>query len=58
MWHVGLRVPGLGHLDSDIVGEQLLVPAQGDCIHLSTRVDLYSYYFCVILCEELQAGVE
>ena len=36
---IGLREPGL----TDFVGEKLFVPAQGDGIHLSTRVDLHSH---------------
>ena len=35
----GLGVPGL----TDFVGEELLIPAQGYCVHLSTRVDLHHH---------------
>ena len=40
-----LGVPGL----IDFVGEELLVPAQGDGIHLSTRINLHSHQLCVVL---------
>ena len=50
----GLGIPG--HID--FVGEELLVPPQGDGIHLSTRVSLHSHQPCAILCGELELSVE
>ena len=54
-----MRVLGLGYLDLEIfMGEQLLELAQGDCVYLSTRVNLHSHCLHAILCGELQASVE
>ena len=43
---IGLRVPGfIYHF-----GEQLLVPAQGDCVDLSTRVNINVHLLHTMLC--------
>ena len=41
----------------NFVGENLLVPAKGYCVHLSTRVNLHSHALGPILCGEHEAGV-
>ena len=51
---VGFRVPGL----IEFLREKLLVPAQGDSIHLSTRVNLVGHQVGTILCRELEHCVE
>ena len=51
---IGLRVPGL----IDILGEELLVPAQGDAIHLNTRVNLHGHQLGAILGGKLEPHVE
>ena len=43
----GFGVPGL----SEFMEEELLILAQGDCIHLGTRVDLDSHVLGAILCQ-------
>ena len=51
---IGLRVPGL----ISFLGEKLLVPVQGDGIHLSTRVNLHGHQLSAILGGELEFCVE
>ena len=41
---VGPREVGLGYLVSSLFWGKLLIPGQGDGIHLSTRIDLHSYH--------------
>ena len=41
----GFGEPGL----SELMAEELPIPAQGDCVHLSTRVDLYCHDLGAIL---------
>ena len=38
--------PGL----SELMGEELPIPAQGDCVHLSTRVHLDCHGLSAVLC--------
>ena len=45
-----------GHIS--FVMEDLLVPAQGYCVHLGAWVNLDSHGLYSILCGEHQAGVE
>ena len=42
----GFGVPSL----SELMGEELLIPVQGNCVHLSTRPDLDSHGLGAILC--------
>ena len=56
---MGIRVPHMGYLDSLILwGEELLIPAQGYNIHMSTRVNLHHHGLCTVLGREHQLGVE
>ena len=49
-----LGIPGL----IDFLGEEHPVLAQGDHIHLSTRVNIHGNQLCAILCGELQLSIE
>ena len=40
-------IPGF----SELMGEELLIPAQEDCIHLSPRVNLNCHGLGAILCQ-------
>ena len=50
----GFGVPGL----TDFMGEELLIPAQGYCVHLSTRINLHHHGFGLSLGRQHQVGVE
>ena len=59
VWEGALRQLGLRNLVSlTLGGEKLLVPAQGDDIHLITRVNLNSHQLHTILGGELEPGIE
>ena len=51
---IGLRVAGL----IDFLGKKLLVPAERDGVHLSTRVNLNCHELHTILHVKLEPGVE
>ena len=55
-WAKGARLgkPGL----TDIVGERLLLLAKGDCVDLSSRVNLHGHLMSAILHGKLEPGVE
>ena len=68
LWSTIMCNPGMGNGDegawfgvpglSVLMGEDLLILAQGHCIHLSPRVNLDSHGICAILSWKHQVSTE